>query len=500
MSVQYASGKRKAGTKLIRQDDYPPALDAEIAEGSWVIGPDGDMFYSDGVEWVPSVTRGVEVIIPPWVAVPDGWFEVFGSLEGDLSNRTVIANKFDFNYVLGNVRTWPIINPAVMYTDSAGTIPVISAPESVGLIEDSTMPQYNWFQDDTASRPIWKQLTRNGATVNYLEFDLLGQALKVNFDVTTTGTMLHVTSNGIYTATVNIPSGVFNFGRWQKWPIEELIVLDRSLTAGEATALIAEIVRTRNRVGVPNFGTNWDNAFNGRTELVSIPTYDTSAVTSFIHTWRSCSGLTSFPAIDTSAGTNFYETWLGCSSLTSFPLINTSAGTNFDSTWQSCSSLTSFPLISTSSGTNFSSAWNGCSSLTSFPLLDTSSGTTFSNTWFNCNQLTSFPLINTSLSTNFYRAWYLCSSLTDFPANFFDTWTGVPITNCFLEAWDGCASLTPTSVVNILTSLDTSGQSAPASGVEITIDYAGGDISAAATAITNLKSRNWTIKINGVLQ
>jgi hypothetical protein len=51
-----------------------------------------------------------------------------------------------------------------------------------------------------------------------------------------------------------------------------------------------------------------------------------------------------------------------------------------------------------------------------------------------------------------------------------------------------------------LTSIDTSGVSAPASGVDITIDYAGGDISAAATAITNLKARGWTVTINGVAQ
>jgi hypothetical protein len=91
--------------------------------------------------------------------------------------------------------------------------------------------------------------------------------------------------------------------------------------------------------------------------------------------------------------------------------------------------------------------------------------------------------------------------LTTFPANFFDSWTGTPVNNCFLNAWLGCNSLTATSVENILNSIDTSGQSAPASGVDITIDYdTGTGTPSVATAVTNLKSRGWTITLNGVAQ
>jgi hypothetical protein len=68
-------------------------------------------------------------------------------------------------------------------------------------------------------------------------------------------------------------------------------------------------------------------------------------------------------------------------------------------------------------------------------------------------------------------------------------------------AWDNCTSLTATSVENILNSIDTSGQSAPASGVDITIDYdAGTGTPSVSTAVTNLKSRGWTITLNGVAQ
>ena len=194
--------------------------------------------------------------------------------------------------------------------------------------------------------------------------------------------------------------------------------------------------------------------------------------------FKGCSNLKTVDAtIDANGSNSLYEAWYNCSSLTSFPLIDTSSGTNFQRTWQDCSSLTSFPLIDTSSGTNFRETWNGCSSLTSFPSIDISSGTIF------------------------YRAWINCSSLTDFPANFFDSWTGTPISNCFGFTWYGCTSLTATSVENILNSIDTSGQSAPASNVDIRIDYdTGTGTPSVSTAVTNLKSRGWTITLNGVAQ
>ena len=199
---------------------------------------------------------------------------------------------------------------------------------------------------------------------------------------------------------------------------------------------------------------------------------------------------------------NVERAFSGCSNLEAFDAtVDTTGSTNFDRAWNVCASLTSFPLIDTSSGTNFFAAWFNCSGLTSFPLIDTSSGTSFFAAWRYCSRLTSFPLIDTSSGTIFREAWDNCSSLADFPANFFDSWTGTPAVNCFYNAWTGCSALTATSVENILNSIDTSGQSAPASGVNIFIDYnAGTGTPSVATAITNLKSRGWTISLNGVAQ
>jgi hypothetical protein len=253
--------------------------------------------------------------------------------------------------------------------------------------------------------------------------------------------------------------------------------------------------------GVTAGVTNFRQAWRDCSGLTNFPLIDTSSGTDLSLVWYNCSGLTSFPLIDTSSGDSFQSAWYGCSGLTSFPLIDTSRGTNFQSSWYGCSGLTSFPSINTSSGDNFDNAWRDCTSLTTFPSINTSSGDNFTRAWRNCQSLTSFPTLDTSSGTNFSESWRSCFSLTDFPANFFDSWSATPGINCFFNAWQGCTSLTATSVENILNSIDTSLQSAPASGVDITVDYnAASGTPDISTAVSNLISRGWTITLNGVLQ
>ena len=249
---------------------------------------------------------------------------------------------------------------------------------------------------------------------------------------------------------------------------------------------------------VPYFNNSTDEDQITSVALVS----DLDVGTNLSNAWYGANNITSFDAAFgvTTGVTEFQQTWRSCSNLTTFPLIDTSSGTNFYAAWFYCTGLTSFPLIDVSSGTDLSFAWEGCTGLTSFPVLNTSSGTNFSGAWHSCTGLTSFPSIDISSGTNFIFAWYNCNQLTDFPANFFDSWTGAPGNNCFLGAWDLCTSLTATSVENILNSIDTSLQSAPASGVDITIDYDGVGTPNISTAVSNLKSRGWTITLNGVLQ
>jgi hypothetical protein len=253
-------------------------------------------------------------------------------------------------------------------------------------------------------------------------------------------------------------------------------------------------------------------AFEEATNLSKISTVNAPISSNFSSAWKNCSALTSFPAgskLGTEASNvNFTSAWYGCNSLTSFPLIDTSSGTSFYQTWRNCTSLTSFPLIDTSLGTNFAYAWSNCNSLTSFPLINTSSGTNFNQTWRDCNSLTSFPLIDTASVTGFYQTWYNCASLTSFPAGFFDSWNPSSISSgVFNLAWVGCTSLTAQSVENILTSIDASGHFAttnklsggtPLGDAGIDISYNGDPLTAATTAaITSLKSKGWSIIVNG---
>lgn len=257
--------------------------------------------------------------------------------------------------------------------------------------------------------------------------------------------------------------------------------------------------------------------WNGWNNCTSMRTFNAtwgSGVTNMQQAFYNCSSLESMPFRQTQNVTSFSLTWQDCASLTSFPLIDTSSGTNFNSTWRDCTSLTSFPLIDTSSGTIFYNTFYGCTGLTSFPQLDMSNGETFyvhggggtGGCWYNCNSLVSFPSISFDSVTFMKQAWRNCTSLQNFPANAFDNWTGTPLNECFNGTWLNCSSLTPASVVNILDSLAVSGVSAPSgtgsNDKRITIDWDGTGTPAttSAAAITTLKSRNWEIYLNNVLQ
>jgi len=197
-------------------------------------------------------------------------------------------------------------------------------------------------------------------------------------------------------------------------------------------------------------------------------------------------------------GTSLQNAWKGANNMTSFVCDSTTTTgvTNFSYSWCNCSSLTSFPAVDTSNGLDFSYAWENCSGLTIFPTLTTTSGTNFAYAWFSCSSLTAFPTLTYTNATNFSYAWNSCTNLATFPSGVFNT-TGTLASNAFSYCWTGCA-LTAQSIENILTSLDTNGQS------NIYLDLNGGtnaDAStwstAAKTAYDNLVVKGWTITKNG---
>ena len=358
----------------------------------------------------------------------------------------------------------------------------------------------------------WKPIH---STDGYIQFDNVDTRLEYDPPLEQAGVLICATDNGIFAYEVDadsvdeITALGFETGYFQTLKLYAMTLLPATVSDVQIAGVIQyfeeELGATRNPTG------SLYQYWRGRTDLVT-PKFDAldfSGATNFNQCWRWCPSLEEFPStLDLSSGTNFNDCWDSCSSLENFPgTLDLSSGTTFGASWYGCSSLESFPgELDLSSGTNFNYCWAYCSSLEEFPgTLDLSSGSSFQSCWEACSSLTEFPGdLDLSSGTSFQYCWQNCTSLENFPANFFDYWTpGTPAANCFLNAWDGCTSLTATSVESILNSIATSGVDAPASGPDITIDYDDGtgtpDIS---SAVTTLKacSPAWTITLNGVLQ
>ena len=284
--------------------------------------------------------------------------------------------------------------------------------------------------------------------------------------------------------------------------------------------------------------TNISYAWYGCSNLSNFGAIQAPLCVNFLSAWQNCSALTSFPSgaqlgtaatnvnfqmafyasgltqipagLDLSKGNTFTQTFRNCSSLTTIGsgvLLGTaSTGVSFASTFQN-SGLTEIPAgLDLSKGDYFQSSFYDCTALTTIGsgvLFGTAStGVNFNYTWKNCTNLVTLPAdFNLSAGTNFRNAFQSCTSLVDFPAGVFDT-MGVPASNCFAHTWTGCTALSTTSVENILTSIDTSGQSSPAGGgnyIIITYNVSTGALSAATnTAVTSLKSKGWSIIVNNV--
>lgn len=391
---------------------------------------------------------------------------------------------------------WPA-DPQYLYEDSAGTIPA-SVNGVCGLWANNVPGKPSAIQATTAYKPymILTPLSRkyrlNANTNNSTMVATFSGSLG------STCTIATVNSDGVIIKENQTVGTTYSVA--QAWFYNsDTLVINRALTVVEKALVTRHFLRNK-----PTYGSvaNQIPQLSGYYSNTETP-IDWSSVTSFNYTWnRGALAMTTFPFINTRNFTSYFRAWYGCSNLTEFFPLNSSKVTDLDYAWSACSSLTSFPLIDTSKVTNFNGAWNGCSGLTSFPTLDTGSATSMGYTWGGCSKLTALPLINVSTVVLFRSSWFNCVALTTFPASFFDTWIGVPAANCFLNAWYNCTSLTETSVQNILVSIAASGQSAPATGTEITLNGAPllTVIQANSTimaAVTTLKSRNWTPTYKG---
>ena len=224
--------------------------------------------------------------------------------------------------------------------------------------------------------------------------------------------------------------------------------------------------------------------------------------TGILDAWRGCANITEFPAINLSNVDLLARCWFGCTGIITFGDCDISNATTLKNAWDGCSSMVDFSVTSDLSGvTVLREAWLNCSSLTAFPALTFGSVIDCNATWSGCSSLTSFPLLDLDLCRYFINAWRNNSSLVNFPAGFFDTWNPSSVTDrCFQGSWDGCTSLSATSVENIFNSLDASGVSTTIANNNIDVDYdAATGTPSIATAVANLKSRGWKPTLNGVV-
>jgi hypothetical protein len=314
------------------------------------------LFGREGAFAKVEIARGMEIsrgLTAPEFADLLSW----GQAGLDGTDVTDVSTPADLFTGSESGVVYDVSDLSTLFQDSAGTTPVTTAGQPVGLMLDKSGNGNHVTQATAAARPTY-QTAPDRVTIDRVDDKMTVTVPVGGF----TGTMVLATDQGTASYGVTIPAGAYGIGGlyFPGNAIVGQVIRDGALSAGDAAATEAYFVE------------------NGATAGYG-------SVTSFKSFWRDWSELTSFPLIDTSSGTNFQRAWQDCSSLTSFSPIDTSSGIDFTFAWLRCSSLTSFPLIDTSSGTNFYRAWQSCTSLTTIPagLFDNVSGGMFIDAFGN---------------------------------------------------------------------------------------------------------------------
>lgn len=140
---------------------------------------------------------------------------------------------------------------------------------------------------------------------------------------------------------------------------------------------------------------NASNMFEYCSSLVTVPSLDTSNVTSMSRMFIYCQCLVTAPSLDTSNVTSMESMFYGCYELSAFPLWNTSNVTNMKSMFQNCYSLSTISPLDTSNVTTTSSMFSFCRTLKTVPPLDTSNNTNMSSMFNKCYMLGHVSLVPT---------------------------------------------------------------------------------------------------------
>jgi len=515
----FLSGRAVSSQRLITEE-YPIELDPARYKGAWVVTESGTMHYSTGEEWLASGPPRVEVMIPPWASVPEGWFRTGLSLPSPLGNRELVTNKFDFNYVQQKMvgRYQPALGK--MWTTYDRSVQVTSPGDLIGSVEDLTGLGHKAEQVVSADRPLYDEYPVGHSMEGkpYFDFSALGDMFDIQLSQSYSGTLVVAMEHGIYDVGYS-STGAVGFGYGGTDPVYEVFFFDEALSVTELQGF-KDFLESDSGHVKDNFAakTDWSNTFKnmdyitsapdvdmssadsvgglfeGCSSLQSVPQYDWTNVTSADSTFANCGNMAPMPAIDMPNCSLIRDGWQNCTGLQSFPQIDLSSVTYGKGAFYNCG-FTSFPAINMPLNSNFVNMWSQCSNMQIFDAGDMSSGEDFQGAWNGCSALTEFPaFVFPSSATRFYYTWNGCTLMQTFPAGAFDNVNATEFTNAFTDC-----GLNQQSVDNILVSINNAAQANGLTGGTLNID--GGTSAAPSTtgesAIDNLRAAGWTVTVNG---
>lgn len=175
--------------------------------------------------------------------------------------------------------------------------------------------------------------------------------------------------------------------------------------------------------------------------------------TDFTRMFSSCSALTRVPLFNTSDGTDFTQMFNGCSALVSVPQFDLTNATRTYGMFYYCDALTSAPLQNTGNVTDMENMFQRCKALVTAPTLDMSSVTKCPYMFKDCTALTSVPQYDMSNCTDPGAMFNGCSALVTVPQFNWSSVTSFGGALSSTHMFDGCTSLSNTSLNNILASL-----------------------------------------------
>lgn len=159
-------------------------------------------------------------------------------------------------------------------------------------------------------------------------------------------------------------------------------------------------------------------AWQGCTELESVPNIDTSNVTDFQYSLHS-TAIRQGPNWDTSSSTTFKGMFATCRFLEKVPEYDYSSVTDLSSMFSGCLNLKSLKVGNAPNVTNASSMFSRCASLASIAFTGggVSTATNLSSIFYYCHKLSVLQNFRTNSATNLSNAFYACYILLKISIN-----------------------------------------------------------------------------------